>query len=61
VEAKTCGDPIQLIHDTFEDVIRYNRRRMDSGTKEFDQQSLSGIEYLSCSKTVKENIEPKVS
>jgi hypothetical protein len=39
---------IQLIYDTFGDVIRYNRSTVDSGTKEFDQQLMLGLEYLSC-------------
>jgi hypothetical protein len=36
------------------DVIRYNRPRIDSVTKEFGQQLMLGLEYLSCRRQRKE-------
>jgi hypothetical protein len=54
VEVKAYKDPIQLIHETYEDVTRYNRPRMDSGTRKFEQQLMLGLEYLSCSETEEE-------
>jgi hypothetical protein len=61
VEVKAYNGPILLVHDTFWDIIRYNRPRMDSATKGFDQQLMLGRESLSCLETEEEKNEPKVS
>jgi hypothetical protein len=34
---------------------------MDSGAKEFDEQLMLGLEYLSCSDAEEEKAEPNVS
>jgi hypothetical protein len=60
-EVRGYNGLIRLMHNTFGDAIRYNRPRMDSGTKEFDQQHMLGLEYLSCSETEEEKSEPKNS
>jgi hypothetical protein len=51
VDVKANEGQIKLIHETFGDAIRINRPRMNSTTKDFDQQIMLGLEYLSCSET----------
>jgi hypothetical protein len=60
VEAKAYNSPIQLRHDTFGDVIRYNRPRMERVTKDFDHQLLLGLEYLTCSETEEEKTSLRI-
>jgi hypothetical protein len=59
-EIKAYNGPIQLIQETFGDVIRSNKPRMDSSTKEFDQQLMLSFEYLSCSETEEEKTSLRI-
>jgi hypothetical protein len=58
VEVLAQEGPVKLIHETFGDTIKINRPRMDSTSREFDQQLMLGIEYLSCSETKNEMYPP---
>jgi hypothetical protein len=60
VEVKAYKDLIHLIHETYGDVIRYKRSIMDSDTKEFEQQLMLCLEYLSCSETEEEKTNRRI-
>jgi hypothetical protein len=47
VEVKAYEGPVKLIHESFGNTIILNMPRMDSGTKEFEQQLMLVLEYLS--------------
>jgi hypothetical protein len=59
VEVEAYEGPIKLIHESFGNTINLNRLRMDSVTKEFEQQLMLGLEYMSCWETEEENTDPK--
>jgi hypothetical protein len=58
VEVLAQEGPIKLIIETFGDTIRINRPRMDRTSREFDQQLMLEIEYLSCSEAENEMYPP---